>query len=218
MSAPAAELELAAAARHLARGGLVAFPTESSWGLAADAASPEAVACLRRFKGRDADKPLSVLVGGPHGMDELAPEAPDAARLLAEHFWPGPLTLVVPGKGGLVPGVAREDGAIGLRCSPHPDAASLAQEAAARGFGPLTATSLNRSGESALTRRVDARAFCAEDESVVVLRGEECGGAPASTVLDCTTPVPLLLRAGALPRASLETLVGPLADPSPGPT
>lgn len=218
MSAPAAELDLAAAARHLASGGLVAFPTESSWGLAADAASADAVASLLRFKGRDGHKPLSVLIEGAHALREIAPEAPPAAQRLAEHFWPGPLTLVVASRGGLAPGVARGDGALGLRCSPHPDAASLAKEAAAQGLGPLTATSLNHSGEPAALDRRAAHGLCPAGGPVRVLAGGECGGAPASTVLDCTTTPPVLLRDGSLSRASLETLVGPVADPTPGPT
>ncbi len=203
------ELDAEGAVAHVARGGLIAFPTETSWGLAADARSPEAVDSLRRFKARD-DKPLSVLVEDGQAGRLLVPEAESKMDELAERFWPGPLTLVVGQAKGLAPGVAREDGSLGLRCSPHPDAMKLARAAAAQGVGPLTATSLNLSGEPATLTREAARALCAKRGGAVLLQGGECGGEAGSTVLDCTTDPPTVLREGALPRAQLEALLGPL--------
>ena len=209
------ELTVDEAVQHLAEGGLQAFPSETSWGLAVDARSETAVAALRAFKGRDAQQPLSVLIGDAKALGRLAPEAAVAARELAARFWPGPLTLVVPSTPGLAAGVARADGALGLRCSPHPDAIRLAQAAERRGLGPLTATSLNRSGASAVVSRDDAHALCAPDPRAAVLAGGECGRGTASSVLDCTSDPPTLLREGLLSLAELEAAIGPLADGKP---
>ncbi|MAE94873.1 MAG: hypothetical protein CL910_09450 [Deltaproteobacteria bacterium] len=217
----APELGIERALRHLADDGLLAFPTETSWGLAANARSEAAVAALRAFKGRDADRPLSILVADAGALARHAPEAGDLARELAHRYWPGPLTLVVraasesKGSRAFAAGVARADGALGLRCSPHPDANELAQAAERMGLGPLTATSLNLSGARAVSSRADAHTLCAEAGRVAVLAGEECGRAAASTVLDCTTDPPSVLREGQLSRSELETAVGQLARSEP---
>ena len=213
-----AELDAEEAVAHVARGGLVAFPTETSWGLAADARSATAVDALCRFKGR-AGKPLSVVIADGH-TSGLIRDPSETFQRLSEALWPGPLTLVVSGGGELAPGVAGAGGTLGLRCSPHPDVRRLAQTAAQQGVGPLTATSLNRSGEPAVETRDAARELCAAGTGAVLLRGGECGGGPVSTVLDCTTSPPTVLREGAVSRATLESLLGPLrvAPTEPAPT
>jgi L-threonylcarbamoyladenylate synthase len=190
-----------AAVARVAAGGLVGFPTETTWGLGADARSEAALARLRRFKGRDADKPISVLVAGPGDLARLGAELSPAARRLAAAFWPGPLTLVVRCTAALAAGVAGPGAAVGLRCSPHPVAAALARLALAHGVGPLTATSLNRSGEPACRTRAEAEALA--DEEVALVAGEDAGAAEPSSVVDARGAEPLLLREGALSRSAI---------------
>jgi len=195
-------LALTPALAHLASGGLVAFPTETTWGLAADASSAEAVAQLRRQKGRGPAHPISVLVEDLAAAERLGAEPNRAARLLAQAFWPGPLTLVVPScaslAGRLARGVAGAGGAVGLRCAAHPAAQGLAAGAEALGLGPLTATSLNRSTAPAARTRPQALGACADLGGVVLLAGSDAGGSSESSVVDVTGPHPKLLREGAI--------------------
>lgn len=213
MSPPGAAqpaISAAQAVELLLAGGLVAFPTETSWGLGADARSPEALDRLRAFKGRAADKPLSLLVEGRAALADFC-ALPEPAERLARAFWPGPLTLVLPvanAPGGprvaLAPGVAR-DGAAGFRCSPHPAARALARQAALRGGLPITATSLNRSGEPDCRSRAEAlRCIAARGEAgVALLAGEDAFGAAPSSVVAVLDGPPRILREGAIPAAQI---------------
>jgi L-threonylcarbamoyladenylate synthase len=189
------------AIEHLARGGLVAFPTETSWGLGADARSDLAIARLHAWKGRDPAKPISVLVSGVEDLAALGADVSASARRLADAFWPGPLTLVLRVSAKLAGGVAGPGGALGLRCSPHPTAAALAELARARGVGPLTATSLNRSGEPNCTTRADAERLVAE--AMPLVEGPDAGGEPPSSVVDATDGKPRVLREGAIPHRAI---------------
>jgi len=205
---------LAAAVARLRAGGLVAYATETLYGLAADARSEAAVAGLRRWKGRAEAHPLTVLVPDADALAALGVALPGPARALAERFWPGPLTLVLPARRRLARGVGREDGALGVRCSPHPVARALAREAFAAGLGPPTATSLNRTGAPPARTRAEAVALCTGAPDAPWLL--ELAGAPepagdASSVVDLTTTPPTLLREGALARAALEPIAGALA-------
>jgi L-threonylcarbamoyladenylate synthase len=197
---------IAAAVERVCAGALVAFPTETVWGLGADARSQAALARLRRWKGRDAGQPVAVLVTGVAALAPLGIELPASARRLAAAFWPGPLTLVVPAAPGrFAAGVARGDGAVGLRCSPHPTAAALAAALARAGAGPLTATSLNRHGAPPAHARAEAAALCADGDSILCLdTGPDAGAGAASTVVDCSGPRPVVLRAGAIAVAELS--------------
>jgi len=192
------------AVRHVAAGGLLAFPTETVWGLGADATSDEAVARLRAWKGRDADKPVSVLVEDLAAAEALGVAPTPVARVLARAFWPGPLTLVLPaGRARLATGVAA-GGAVGLRCSPDPTAAALARALARAGCGPLTATSLNRGGEPPARSLAEARDLCRAHPGpeLVAPRGPgepgRVSSASPSTVVDCTGPGLQLIREGAI--------------------
>jgi L-threonylcarbamoyladenylate synthase len=203
-SPPRAPAGLAAALDALAEDGLVAFPTETVWGLACRAGSPAAVARLRRFKGRDADKPVSVLIDVPQRLDDLGAEPSDAARRLAAAFWPGPLTLVLRCRRALAPGIAGADGRVGVRCSPHPVAKALAAGAFARGLGPVTATSLNRSGDEPARSRAAALRIAAADASIpIVVTSGEAGGGEPSTVVDASGARVALVREGAIPAAEV---------------
>jgi L-threonylcarbamoyladenylate synthase len=193
-------LSVEAALERVAAGGLVAYPTETSWGLGADARSESALAALRAWKGREAAKPMSVLVAGAADLDRLGAKLSPAAERLAAAFWPGPLTLVVRCEARLASGVAGPGLGVGLRCSPHPVAAALAAGALLRGLGPLTATSLNRSGEPPCATRAEAEA-CAGG-AIPLVAGEDAGGAAPSSVVDATGE-PVVLREGAVRRAAI---------------
>jgi L-threonylcarbamoyladenylate synthase len=198
------------AVRRLRQGGLVAYPTETVWGLAADATSELGVARLRAWKGRRASEPIAVLVENADAAAEAGFELPTAARRLARAFWPGPLTLVVASHGRLAPGVARPDGAVGLRCSAHPLAAALVRRLVREAVGPVTATSLNRSGQPPARTALEAAELCGDRPEVpqmIDLRGAEAGGDAESTVIDATQDPPRVLRWGAVPRADVEPLV-----------
>lgn len=171
-----AALALEDAAQRIRSGGLVAYPTETVWGLAADARSARAVAALRAWKGRDAEKPMSVLVSDYGALAALGAEATPLAARLAAKFWPGPLTLVVRCAHAFAPGIASPDGAVGFRCSPHPVARALAEAA-----GAITATSFNRSGDAPCATRAEAER-CA-DAAIALAQGEDAhGAAPSSEI------------------------------------
>ena len=196
-----APLSCEAALDHVAAGGLLAYPTETSWGLGADARSDAALAALQRWKGRDEGKPISLLVSGTGDLARLGAQLSPAAQRLAETFWPGPLTLVVRCEARLARGIAGPGGAIGLRCSPHPVAAALAALALRRGVGPLTATSLNRSGALACETCAQAEACVAG--ALPLVAGPDAGGAPASCVVDVTGAEPVVLRGGTISAAEI---------------
>jgi tRNA threonylcarbamoyl adenosine modification protein (Sua5/YciO/YrdC/YwlC family) len=198
------------AVERIGRGELVAYPTETLYGLGADATSASAVARLRAWKGRGDDRPFAILVAGPDALAALGVRLSPAARRLAEALWPGPVTLVLPCAGALPEGVARADGALGLRCSPHPVAAALARRLAARGVGPITATSLNPSGAPPAATREQALRECARPGGpwlLDVAGAPEPAGAP-STVVDATGDAPRVLREGAVSRARIAALCG----------
>ncbi len=200
---------IGAAVRWLAAGGLVAYPTETVWGLAAAAESSVAMDRMRAWKGRAEDAPVAILVTGAAEAEALGCELAAPARRLAAGLWPGPLTLVVPCHRAFAAGVARADGAVGLRCSSHPLATALARRAAREGVGPLTATSLNHHGDPPARTRAEAALLCKDSEALRLLEveGAEAGGDAASTVVDLTGERPEVLRWGAIPRDEIEPLL-----------
>lgn len=205
MSGVAGALSPAQAVARLAAGGLVAYPTETAWGLGGDSRSAGALDALRRFKGRASAKPISVLVEGPEALERLGAELSPEARALVAAFWPGPLTLVVRLAARLAPGIAADGGGVGLRCSPHPVARELARLAAKEGLGPPTATSLNRSGEPAAHTRAEAERCCgAGGGAPLLVTGEDAGGSPESSVVDATGEAPRLVREGAIPADAIR--------------
>ncbi len=193
------------AAQHLAEDGLVAYPTETVWGLAACATSEPAVAALRRWKGRAESAPISVLVDSLDALDAWGVRWTPLAKTLAQSFWPGPLTLVLPSREKFASGVAREDGAVGVRCSSHPVAASLVKAARERGLGPLTSTSLNRTGSPPARTREEAASLCGHESlDPILLEEGDAGGEEPSTVVDLTAD-PRVLRWGAVEREHLAS-------------
>jgi L-threonylcarbamoyladenylate synthase len=190
----------ALAVERLAEGGLVAFPTETVWGLAVRAESATALERLQAWKGRRADNPIALLVSGPRALEVLDFDVSDAAHALMDEFWPGALTLVLPCRHRFPCGLARRDGAVGVRCSSHAEAAELVRRAEAAGAGPLTATSLNRSGNPPARTRDEAAVLCGGGAAdPLLLPGDlDAGGETPSTVIDLTGRCPSVLREGGL--------------------
>lgn len=192
--------------------GLVAVPTETVWGICACARSAAALAALRRFKGRSEEKAISVFVASRDSLAELGADVTPLAAALIDAFWPGPLTLVLPGAFRLARGVALDDAALGVRSSPHPTVAALVHAAERAGLGPLTATSLNRSGEPPAGNLDEALAVCGSLAAVppplALYDGVDATGGLPSTVLDLTGPAPRVLREGAVGPAALEPVLG----------
>ena len=182
---------LAAAAAVLMREGLVAFPTESFYGLGAVAVSADAVARVFEVKGRPADKPLLVLVDSAASAEALCAAIPEGARELMRRHWPGPLTLVLPAVPGLPPALTAGTGTIGLRVPYHPVALGLVCAARA----PVTAPSANPSGAPPPTTAAMVRDYFAERVDLVLDGGPTRGGT-GSTVADCRVWPPRILRAG----------------------
>ena len=199
------------AVAELRSGALLAYPTETLFGLGADGRSPAAVERLCGWKGRGRESPLPILVEGREALAGLGVEFSPLSRRLAETFWPGPLTLVLFCPEPFAPGVAREDGAVGFRCSSHPVAAALAHRVAREGIGPLTATSLNRSGETPASTRSEAARYCdGRSGSPILIDASdvEGGGGIPSSVLDLTGPEPRMLREGAISSAEIADVLG----------
>ncbi len=187
-------------------GGLLAYPTETVWGLGADSRSDSAVARLNHWKGRDASEPISILIAEPDCLAPLGFGWTDTARHLAAAFWPGPLTLVLNCESRFAPGVSRKDGAVGVRCSSHPLSLAIARRLDAAGVGPLTSTSLNPSGAPAAGNVEEARRLCgssAGSPRLGAVEGAEAGGDRESTVVDATGAEPRVLRWGAVGQSDL---------------
>ncbi|MGK5543726.1 L-threonylcarbamoyladenylate synthase [Streptomyces sp. URMC 127] len=198
------------AAEVLRAGGLVALPTETVYGLGANAEDPAAVARIFQVKGRPPTHPLIVHIGGADQLDDWVEEVPATARLLAGHFWPGPLTLVLR-RGRRVPLEATGGlETVAVRVPDHPAALALL---AAFGGG-ITAPSANRFGSVSPTTAEHVRAELG-DTVDFVLDGGPCGVGVESTIVDVTGDAPGILRPGGVTREEIEAVLGrPVALPS----
>jgi L-threonylcarbamoyladenylate synthase len=182
---------IAAAVAALRRGEIVAYPTETSYGLAVDAADEAALARLFDLKGRGAEKAFSVIVADRAMAQSLCAEIAPAAATLVEAHWPGPLTLALPARAGL-PAALVLDGCVALRQSPHPVAQALVS-----GLGrAITATSANRAGQPAALTAADVRA--AFPDGCLVLDGGPTAGGPASTLARVRGGAVEVLRRGVI--------------------
>lgn len=196
-------------AAHFARGGLLAYPTETVYGLGSRARADD-VAALARLKGRPPRKPFLLLIAGRSMAEATGLTFNEAAHALAEAFWPGPLTLVLPGALELPSVLRGPEGGIAVRWTSH---AGIAALIVALGE-PITSTSANRPGGPT------APGVGAIEETfhkaiaqglLLVLDGGTLGNVPPSTLIDCTQRVPRLVREGAIPRAELARRVGRFA-------
>ena len=215
--------EAAAAAEILRRGGLVAFPTETVYGLGGDALNAQAVAKIFRAKGRPQDNPLIVHIYEAEQMLEMAAEIQAADWLLAEHFWPGPLTLVLPKQPHVPPETTGGLDSVAIRLPAHPTALALLRAAALPVAGPSANTSGRPSPTTAdhvledLAGRIEA-----------VLDGGPCQVGVESTVLDLRGGIPRILRPGGITPEQISQVLqrecelahwvqsSPAAPPSPG--
>lgn len=206
----AADVERAAAL--LADGELVAFPTETVYGLGARADDDVAVAKIFAAKGRPADHPLIVHVARAADAAIFAAEVTPLAQRLIEAFWPGPLTVIVPRAEGMAAAAAGGQDTIGLRCPAHPVAQALLTAARRRGVPGVAGPSANRFGRVSPTQA--AHVLAEFDATVAVLDGGACSVGIESSIVDCSRGRPVLLRPGVLTRARIEAAAGePLLDP-----
>lgn len=201
------------AALVLAAGGLVAMPTETVYGLAADAENADAVARVFAVKGRPSDHPLIVHLAHPEQvLDGWADPFPDAAAVLAEACWPGPLTLLVPAGPRVEPWITGGRPTVGLRVPAHPLATRFLEAFG----GGVAAPSANRFGHVSPTSAAHVLADLG-DEVDLVLDGGECPVGVESTIVDCTVTPAQVLRPGAITAEQVAALLGDVA-PAAGPS
>ena len=203
---------LAGAADVLRRGGLVAFPTETVYGLGAHALDPAAVARIYEAKGRPSYNPLIVHVASVDAARRLAAEWPAAAERLAERFWPGPLTLVVPRSAEIPEAVSAGLDTVGIRIPAHPVAHALLEAAGI----PVAAPSANRSMGVSPTTAEHVRRSLGERVDVIV-DGGPCPVGIESTVLSLAGEVPTILRPGSVSAEALREVLGEVAVASAEP-
>jgi L-threonylcarbamoyladenylate synthase len=197
---------IARAARRIADGGLVAFPTETVYGLGARADDDDAVAAIFAAKGRPSDHPLIVHLADADAASPFAADFPPLARRLADAFWPGPLTVIVARAAGVASAAAGGRSTIGLRCPAHPVARALLRECAVLGVAGIAAPSANRFGRVSATCADHVEAEFGAD--LWVVDGGDCELGIESAVVDCTRAQPALLRPGPLTRAQIEAAIG----------
>lgn len=199
--------EVRRAAQILRAGGLVAFPTETVYGLGADAASEKAVARLYEVKRRPADHPVIVHFQEPHHAFRWARDLPRAAAGLAERFWPGPLTLILKRSALAKDFVTGGQDTVGLRVPSHPVAQQLLKEFA----GAIAAPSANRFGRVSPTTPAHVREDLGKDVDLVLEGGPSEVGIE-STIVDLSGTTPVLLRPGQISKQELESLIGTIAE------
>lgn len=194
----------------LKHGGLVAFPTETVYGLGADALNPAAAAKIYAAKGRPSDNPLIVHIADLEAVDQLAQAVPDKAKLLMEAFWPGPLTIVLPKRESVPDGTTGGLNTVAIRMPSHPVALHLIKESGVY----IAAPSANTSGRPSPT----TAKHVAEDMTGridMILDGGAVGIGIESTIVDLTGNIPTILRPGFITKSMLEEIVGEVTiDPA----
>lgn len=187
------------AAEIVSLGGIIAYPTETIYGLGADATNEQAIRRIFEIKGRDFNNPISVIIGNIRDVYPLVRTVPESARKLMDVFWPGPLTLVFASANRVSPLLTASTGKIGIRLSVHDTARRIAQKLGK----PLTATSANLSGS----------AECANADQVIhqiggkidaVIDLGETEARLSSTVVDVTAEKPVIVRSGIIPREEID--------------
>jgi L-threonylcarbamoyladenylate synthase len=197
---------IAAAAQALQRGELLGLPTETVYGLAADAGNDAAVAKIFEAKGRPTNHPLIVHVASAHGVQRFASHVPDFAQKLIDVFWPGPLTLILPRRPEVAAVAAGGQNSVGLRCPSHPVAHAVLQSAEALGVFGVAAPSANLFGRvSPTTAAHVAGEF---GDGLLIIDGGACDVGIESTIVDCTRAAPVLLRPGVITPQQLSEACG----------
>jgi L-threonylcarbamoyladenylate synthase len=191
---------------HLLQSGeLVAFPTETVYGLGADASNPTAIAKLYAAKGRPTNHPVIVHISDSSQLSAWASSVPDSALKLADKFWPGPLTLILPKAHHVRDEITGDQGSVGLRVPAHP----LALELLKAFGGGVIAPSANKFGRLSPTRAEDVRNEF-KDEVALVLDGGPCAVGIESTIVDLSKTQPMILRPGMIDQAQIESVIGPV--------
>jgi L-threonylcarbamoyladenylate synthase len=201
---------MADAAANLLAGGLVAFPTETVYGLGADASNAEAVARIYAVKGRPADHPLIVHVASMDGLGDWADDVPAFAISLARDFWPGPMTLVVKRSDLAADFVTGGQDTVGVRVPDHPVALGLLEAFTKAGGKGVAAPSANRFGNVSPTTAQAVSAELGEylDGGDLILDGGPCDVGVESSIIDCTGDAPKILRPGAVTEEMIEHSTG----------
>lgn len=193
---------LAPAVTELRAGGVVAFPTDTFYGLAADPTQPDAVRRIFAVKARPSGEALPLIAVSIKAVEEFCGSLGPAGERLAKQFWPGPLSLLLDAPASVAHEVHAGTGAVAIRVPDHPLARALTQAFG----GPLTATSANRSGQPPARRAAELAAL---DASVFVIDGGETAGGAPSTIVDARVTPPRLVRAGAVPWDRVLTFLSP---------
>lgn len=192
---------VAVAAEAVRAGKVVVIPTDTVYGVGADAFSAEAVAAVLAAKGRGREMPPPVLVPSVRTLDGLATEVPSWARALVRRYWPGPLTVVLRAQSSLMWDLGDTNGTVALRMPQDTVALSVLSE-----VGPMAVTSANRTGQPPATTVTDAAAQLGAAVEVYLDAGPTAGTA-VSTIVDCTGERPQVLREGALSAEEIEAVV-----------
>lgn len=195
------------AASLLQSNEVVAFPTETVYGLGANAKSDEAVKKIFEAKGRPSDNPLIIHIANIEMIEELAAYVPDKARKLMEAFWPGPLTLVFPKKAGLSEAATSGLDTVAVRMPDHAMALALIEEAGL----PIAAPSANLSGKPSPTTAQHVEKDL-KGRIRYIVDGGETGVGVESTVVDCTADIPVILRPGGITREEIESVIGSVTE------
>lgn len=190
------------AADLIRAGGMVAYPTESFYGLAVNAADEEAIQRLFAIKKRRSDHPVLILIPSIEVLDQCVASIPEMAHKLIRQFWPGGLTLVFKAGSNLSPLLSAYTGKIGIRLSSHPVATELVKAVGV----PITGTSANISGQPACVNAVEVLHSLGEGVDLI-LDGGATKGAPGSTILDITVTPPKILRQGIVGREQLRAFI-----------
>ena len=197
------DANLQAAVKALKAGDVIVFPTETLYGLGADALNDDAVSTVFRLKGRDPNIPIPVLIADETMLSLLVDQVPPLAQRLIQNFWPGPLTLVLTAREGIPKPLLNPAGGVGLRISSQPLAARLV-----RGLGrPLTATSANPSGKPPARTLGEAKNYFNGDVRVFI-DGGPLTSKTGSTVAEVQGDHLRIIRHGEVDRATLENLIG----------
>jgi len=189
-----------AAVDAIEAGDLVVLPTDTVYGIAADAFKADAVQRLLDAKGRGRDMPPPVLISVVESLDALATDVPEAGRKLCEAYWPGPLTVICHAQGSLMWDLGETQGTVALRVPDHENTRELLSRT-----GPLAVSSANKSGQAAALDVYEAEAQLADSVAVYLDGGEATGGQP-STIVDLTGDVPHVVRIGALSMAQIREI------------
>ena len=194
------------AADALCAGELLGLPTETVYGLAADASNELAVAKIFKAKGRPSNHPLIVHVASVEAVAHFAVDVPAFAKQLMAQFWPGPLTLILPRREDQAAAAAGGQNSVGLRCPSHPVAVAVLTACAIKGVWGIAAPSANLFGRVSPTSAAHVQSEFGD--ALLILDGGECDVGIESTIVDCSRGVPVLLRPGQISRTQIEQLCG----------